>query len=301
MASGAPHPAVRERRRFLIAHNTYSGPSRRHALVDAVSGELEAAGALVERVATRGFAADRDMAASAAASGNFDAIVAAGGDGTLRSLAAGLIGSDVALGLIPLGTGNVMATEIGLPRGPARAIADVLLAGDAMAVRPGLGNGVPFMLMAGAGIDARILARLSLGLKRRIGQAAYAPATLAEIVRRPAEFGVVVDGVEHATTWCIITRVKHYGGSFVVAREQALAGEAFHAVMVRAASRMRLAQVIAAAAAGRLAASRDVTIVACKAARIVGDVAVQMDGEEAGTGPLDIAMAPGPVRLIVPK
>lgn len=301
MSSGAPRSASEGRRRFLVAHNVYSGPRRRHALVDAVIRELQAEGARVDRVATQGFAADRDMAARAMASGDYDALIAAGGDGTLRSLAAGVMGSDVALGLIPLGTGNVMATETGLPRASAKAIADVLLRGEPVAVRPGLGNGVPFMLMAGAGLDARILARLSMGLKRRIGKAAYVPATLAEIIRAPAEFGVVADGRQYPATWCIVTRAKHYGGSFVVAREQSLPADGFHAVIVRAMSRMRLAQVILAAATGRLAASPDVTIVPCRSARILGGVAVQMDGEEAGTGPLDIALAPQAVRLIVPK
>lgn len=287
------------RRRFLIAHNPTSGPRRRHGLVGEVAACLRARGASVEIVSTAGAEADRELARTAAASGRYDAIIAAGGDGTLRALAAGLVGSPVALGLVPLGTGNVMATELGLHRHAAR-LADGLLTAPARGVKPGLANGAPFMLMASAGVDARILARLDLGVKRRIGQLAYVPPTLAELGRRLDSFPVTLDGRETQCTWVIVSRVRFYGGRFVVAPDQRLGDDGFHAVLVRTTSRLGLARVLLAAAAGRLASCPLVEIRPCRTARIGGDVPVQVDGEEAGRAPLDIALGTQDVRLIVP-
>ncbi len=297
---GDARGAAPVRRRFLIAHNPTSGPKRRHGLVDLVAAELRAAGAEVEIRPTRGGVVDTDLARTVAASRRFDALVAAGGDGTLRALAAGLAGSGVALGLIPLGTGNVMATELGLSR-DARRLAATLRTGPVRDVRPGLANGAPFLLMASAGVDARILARLDLGLKRHTGQLAYLPPTLAELGRRLLPFPVTIDGAETQCTWAIVTRVRHYGGRFVVAPGQDMTGDGFHAVLVRTRSRLELARVLASAAAGRLASCPLVEIRPCRTARIGGDVPVQIDGEEAGRSPLDITLGPAPVRLIAPR
>lgn len=287
------------RRRFLVAHNPTSGPRRRHRLVADVVAALNARGAIVEIVATAGAAHDATLARKAAASGRYDAIVAAGGDGTLRALAAGLVGAALPLGLVPLGTGNVMARELGLRR-RAAALAETLVMAPARPVLPGLGNGAPFLLMASAGVDARILARLDLGLKRRAGQLAYLPPTLAELGRPLASFPVTVDGTEERCTWAIVTRVRHYGGRFVVAPGQDMTGDGFSAVLVRTRSRAELARVLLSAAAGRLASCPLVELRPCRSARIGGDVPVQIDGEEAGSSPLDIAMGAAPVRLILP-
>lgn len=296
-AGGAP---LAPRRRFLVVHNSFSGPRWRQPLVAEVIGELRARGAEVDRAGTHGFETDRAFAAKVAANASYDCLVAAGGDGTLRSLASGLIGRSLPIGLVPLGTGNVMAREIGLSWNAAE-IAATLLSGDVLPVRPGLANRQPFMLMAGAGVDARILGRLSVPLKRRIGQAAYTPATLAEVMRPLETFPVVVDGVESEASWAIVTRVGNYAGKFLIARHQELASDRFHAVLVRTKSRARLLGIVMEALTGRLKTARDIEVVPCTTARLGGTVAVQVDGEEAGCGPLDIEMAGAPVQLIVPR
>lgn len=292
-------PSSPSRSRFLIAHNPMSGPRSRHGILDHVAAALRAKGCTVKIVETAGAERDAELARNIAATGAFDCVVAAGGDGTLRALASGLVGSDLALGLIPLGTGNVMATELGLVR-RADWLAGMLLNAPAAPISPGLCNGVPFLLMVGAGVDARILSRLSLPLKRRIGQLAYVPATLAGVRFPVARFPVTVDGVETECSWAIITRVKHYGGRFVVAPRQDLARPAFHAVLVRTQSRIAITRVLASAAAGRLASCPLVEVRRCDHVSIGSAIPVQFDGEAAGRGPVEIAMSKQAVRLIVP-
>ena len=81
--------------------------------------------ALARRVGRRSRGVDiqgaRLAIRKAAESGRYDAVIAAGGDGTIRQVAATLIGTDMPLGIIPVGTGNVLAHEIGLARTPAVA------------------------------------------------------------------------------------------------------------------------------------------------------------------------------------
>src|SRR5689334_4068509 len=101
----------------------------------------------------------------------------------LSSLLPALLGRPVALGVIPLGTGNVWARELGLPLDPERAIV-AQLAGPARPVDVGRANGRPFLVIASAGFDAQIVNLVESGSKS-LGQIAYplAGASLAGVVR----------------------------------------------------------------------------------------------------------------------
>ena len=102
------------RHRFFVVHNPNAGTvARRH--FDRVIGLLKDAGASLECVHTSRHGEGMRAAADAALSARFDAVVAAGGDGTVHDVATGLLGTPVPLGIIPMGTANVFAREIGLP------------------------------------------------------------------------------------------------------------------------------------------------------------------------------------------
>lgn len=102
-------------------------------------------------------------------------VISAGGDGTLRDVAAALAGTNVPLGVLPGGTANVFAAEAGIPTDPESA-ARVLVSGRARPFDLGIlsvsGRGVRFLLFAGAGLDAAALHNTNPDLKRRAGPAA---------------------------------------------------------------------------------------------------------------------------------
>jgi diacylglycerol kinase (ATP) len=107
-----------------------------------------------------------------AAEHRFDLVVAGGGDGTVNEVANGLIGSDTALGILPLGTVNVLARELLIPfRIPQaiRTIAD----GNRACIDVGCANGRHFTLMAGFGFDAEVVANVLQPMKDWIGSSAY--------------------------------------------------------------------------------------------------------------------------------
>ena len=131
------------------------------------------------------------------------------GDGTTRSVAAELRGKDIPVGLLPLGTGNVMAAEIGLPR-RAESITDCLRRGTAIPVQGGTANDEPFFLMAGAGIDAQAVANLDMRLKRRIGKLAYVWPVLRAIFAPAPRITARLDGVPHRALWAVMCKSSRY-------------------------------------------------------------------------------------------
>jgi diacylglycerol kinase (ATP) len=108
-------------------------------------------------------------------------VVAAGGDGTVRAVAAALTGHGVAMGLIPMGTGNLLARNLDLPIGDTRELVQVALTGRDHAVDVGFlraqgttddGDHI-FLVMAGIGFDAAMVAGADNELKRKVGWFAY--------------------------------------------------------------------------------------------------------------------------------
>ena len=156
------------RRRFFLIDNPGAGISG-SPLVEDVVRPLAKGGASVTRAGAADMAAARLAVRMAAESGSYDAIVAAGGDGTIRNAAAALIATDMPLGIIPVGTGNVLAHEIGLAAHPDGDRAHAAR-GARRQVACAQANGEPFLLMVGAGFDARVVAALDQRLKSQARQ-----------------------------------------------------------------------------------------------------------------------------------
>src|SRR5205823_13024267 len=107
------------------------------------------------------------------AEADFEVDVAAGGDGTLNAVANGLAGTNRTLAALRLGTANVLAREIGLPRDPER-LAELIAAGPARPIWPGRVDSRLFLVMASSGFDAETVAAVNPRLKRRLGRLAFA-------------------------------------------------------------------------------------------------------------------------------
>lgn len=289
------------RRRLFIIHNAVAG-MRRRWLLRHVCRELEAAGAELTLVAADSLEMDVQLAADAAASGAYDAVVAAGGDSTVRGAGMGLCGSSTPLGIIPIGTGNVVAEEIRF-RGRPRTVARHLLCGRTVPVYGGRANGSYFFSMAGAGFDARVLRRLNTRWKRRIGKFAYTWPVLAELSRTPRLFNAIIDGKSYQCSWLIIAKTSRYGGPFRLTSRQSLEDDGFHAVVINACSRIELIGVLAAIALGRLENHHNVRIIRCQHAVIPQQtgVALQVDGELFGEAPLEVEPATQPMQMVFPS
>jgi len=134
--------------------------------------------------------------ASAALAGGYGRVLVAGGDGTVLEAVSVLVDCDAALALLPVGTGNQLAANLGVPR-RLRAALDVALAGQVRRIDVGMMDGQPFTIIAGAGFDAEVV-RPRSEIKKRLGYVAYVhAATAAAFAPRPSTLRITVDGEEH--------------------------------------------------------------------------------------------------------
>jgi diacylglycerol kinase family enzyme len=131
--------------------------------------------------------------AESAVAARVDLVLACGGDGTVTACAEGVIGSGVPMAIIPMGTGNLLARNIGLPMGLDEALAVALGLGQ-QSLDSGRVNGTMFVVMAGLGLDAHMLSGTSEPAKKRLGWLAYAISAARHLSDRPMRVTVSADG-----------------------------------------------------------------------------------------------------------
>lgn len=294
------------RRRFLLIFNTKAGLARTRT-VDAVVEALTHAGAAITRSKATSAEEARAEAADAARSGAYDAIIAAGGDGTVRQAAAAAAGTSCPVAPIMLGTGNVLAHELGLPRKPA-ALARMILDGPEVEIEMGLANGEPFLLMAGAGFDGRVIAALDHGLKQRLWKLAYVPPVLRALAAPPDRLAITCDGKPRDGAWAIVSNARCYGGNFVLAPSNSIRQPGLQAILFDGPGRAKRLSQLLSLGLGRLGTraakpASDVTMTPCTDVTIDAPhpVPVQIDGDDFGFTPLRVTTGGGRVRLIVAK
>ena len=129
---------------------------------------------------------------------SFDAVFTLGGDGTAMEVVGALVGSGMAIGILPGGTGNLVARALGTPLHVGRAVA-ALVAGERKTIDLGrLTDGRYFAFAAGIGIDATMVAATTASAKRRFGVAAYVGAAVqASLALERFTLRATVDGVTH--------------------------------------------------------------------------------------------------------
>ena len=283
-----PAAGARRRRRLLVALDLMRGVGLRPEVADT---------------ARRGHAVD--LAREAALQG-VPIVVAAGGDGTIAEVADGLAGSETALGVLPLGTANVLALELGIPRAPAQAAA-VLAMGRTALLHPGVaryadGRELLFVQMLGAGFDAAVVHGLSTPLKRVIGKGAYVWQTLREMPRYGfAPIRAQIDGRMEQAASVIVTKGRLYAGRFLLAPGADPRAEGFHVALFRDAGVPAAMRYGAALPLGLLPRLRGVEIRRAEAVRLEGGgIPVQADGDAAGCLPVSIDAAPRPMRIVLP-
>jgi diacylglycerol kinase family enzyme len=138
--------------------------------------------------------------ARAAAKAGVDLVIACGGDGTAASSAAGLAGSGIPLALIPLGTGNLLARNLGLLMDLGDALT-VALTGGNRQLDVGIANDSLFLTMAGLGLDAKMLDGASEPVKKRFGWAAYVVSALRHLRDRPMRVSLRTDAGRPVRRW----------------------------------------------------------------------------------------------------
>lgn len=301
-------PAIARFQQATLIYNPVAGKlSRQPDLIQKATDLLAPMAVEIRLRPTTGPETAGPMAAEAVAAGS-GLVLAAGGDGTINEVIQGLAGSNAALGILPAGTANVLAVETGIggdlinaaQRLPQFEEAHIALG---RLIRP---DAPPhyFAAMAGAGLDAQIVRRVSAGFKRKFGKVSYWIAGFGALGETLREFDVSFDGQTRRASFALISRVKNYGGDLEIARHASLLRDEFGIVLFEGASTFRYLKYFAGVLLNRLDGMSGVTVAHASTLDLTplngAPVHMQIDGEYAGLAPARIEIVPRALRLLVP-
>ena len=301
-------------RNAALIYNPLAGRRRRRRQRDLQRAVrlLAAYGLGVELIPTSGPGSATELTRRAVAAGR-DLIIVSGGDGTISEVVNGMAGSSVPLAVLPAGTGNALARELGLPWDVWRA-AEYIPRGIVRRIALGRaearGSSAPgsgaryFIAMAGAGADANIIYCLGQQTKLRWGMLSYWLEGLRQWARYDfREFDVEVNGQTLAATLLVVGRTRNYGGPVQITRGADLLGDDFEVAVFPRSPRPLYLLYLLAQFAGLL--ERFPRVCFLRATRVVarpraGRVYVHADGELAGELPMEFVVVPDALSLLVP-
>ena len=175
----------------LLVVNPRSGTRSKSGLEKLVGERLAPCGIAVEAVSTQRPGHAVELAAQAVASG-FDMVISAGGDGTVNEIASVLAHTSVALGILPLGSGNGLARSLGIPQDVGEALR-IIGQGHVIRSDRGIVNGKPFYCTFGVGFDAAVSEKFAT--EKRRGRITYVRNVINEFLKyRSQPYAISIDG-----------------------------------------------------------------------------------------------------------
>jgi diacylglycerol kinase family enzyme len=285
----------------IIIYNPAAGQRRVHRLWDVL--DVLAGNGIRVRLLETAYPGHATELAAAAAADGARLIVAAGGDGTIAEVAAGLAGSPAALGVIPLGTANVLAQELGLPFTP-REIASALAFRRTRRLWPGIATGATgtrlFVQMVGVGLDAQVVHHLPRWLKRCLGRTAYVAQTLREMLRysyRPIQLRI--DGAAAEAGSVVVSKGCFYAGHYLLATDARPSEPGFSVALFGGSGPASVLMYGAALTLNLLPRAPGMRFIRAKRVEILGIGPAQADGDPAGDAPLMVQDADSPIEVVV--
>jgi diacylglycerol kinase (ATP) len=309
-------------RRVALVDNPASGflSSRRGTTVQAALAALESAGIEVEHLTIDGPGSGAALAREAIGRG-CDSVIVCGGDGTVHEVMQCLVGTSIALGVVPMGTANALASNLGMAKNPDKAIRSLLTARQVQVpvgrISYRNGDGTDhwryFTVAAGVGADALLMARMDPGLKRRLGYLLYLVEAFRIWASHPfplfqVRFGGNGNGkparVEE-TSQLLAVRVRSFGGVLgTLVPGATLHNDKLSLLAFKTRSRYRYMRFLLAVVGQRHTFSRDVEMLQADSVECTPQngtrVYVEADGEVLGHLPVRIEVAPETLTLLIP-
>ena len=254
-------------------------------------------------VRTTSAAGDAKVLASKALDEEFEAIIAAGGDGTVNEVANGVAGSDVRFGILPVGTMNVFASELGIPNNLTAAW-KVIEDGFLRQLDLPVANNSHFVQLAGVGLDAEVVRLTTPESKKSLGPMSYL-LTLAQVaaVRPPTVFLDPVDSHRREGSFILVGNGRLYGGPFVLFKNARPDDGLLDVLVFKNQSHWDVVRYFQAVAFGSHTDLPDVEYFQTKAMNVhsSGPVPVELDGELADVLPCTFGFYPKKFTVIAPR
>lgn len=290
-----------ENRKFLIIHNPVSG-SRNKSRFTKVIQLLEKTGCQFTVKSTEYAGHGTELVRHALDSReDWSAIVGAGGDGTIAELANAMHDTQIPLGIIPMGTANVLAREVGIGVKLEKVVSTLATAAP-VGIYPGRIGDRRFLLMASAGFDSLAVSELRGKEKKKFGAFAYVlAAARASKQFKTLDLSIKVDGEVLRGASIIVSRSRLFGGAFVAAPKADLRNADLHILILRDKGIWAVIKYGIALLRNRIATLPSVHYIQTSGPvelNSLAHVPCQIDGDEGPVTPLTIHVEKSPLNLL---
>lgn len=235
---------------------------------------------------------------------NLSAIVAIGGDGTINEIVNGLHDKNIPIGIIPIGTGNLLAKELGIPRTLSKAC-QVIHKAKAFSMDIGYNCGRRFLLMAGIGIDAEVVRLMDTIRHGNITIVNYSRPIIRTLIDYAfPRISVVVDGrmIENDARFVFIGNGRGYFGPIKFTYLARVNDGNFDICIMKGRHRFHIPKYIIGAFTRTLRSFSDVIYLAGKEVIVTSNskACYQLDGDPGGVLPASFHLIPNAVRFLIP-
>ena len=249
------------------------------------------------------FESTSDLAEAVRATG-LPLVIVGGGDGTLSAVVQHFEGTGRVLGVMPFGTGNSFARDLGIPIDVHEA-AKVIAGGRTVQVDIGVANGKRFLNVATLGVSTLIARELDSGLKKVSSTAAYFLALVRALQKvKPFDAALTIDGEAHKfrTLQIVVGNGRFHAGSLLVAEDAALTGGRLHIYAVTGTNKRDLLKLALRARSGKQKELQEVVTFAAKTAHLetTPSRSVTLDGEVATQSPVEFSVKVKALKVAVP-
>ena len=234
----------------------------------------------------------------------FRRIVAAGGDGTVNQVANGIGVSNAVLGILPIGTVNVFAMELGLPSNDLQLCRDVIEARNIRLVDLPSANEKYFVQLGGVGLDAQAVKETSFAFKRSLGPLSYLISAAQIAARQPPNLFIESENAPaREGSFVLIGNGRLYGGPFPFFKQAVIDDGLLDVVVFKRLGYLEIIKYLHDVVFSSDIRVPEIEYFKTRRLRVSSeqDVPVELDGELAGNCPVDFQMHEKALRVLVPR
>ena len=248
-------------------------------------------------------AGEAEALARRAVEEGFGRIVAGGGDGTVNHVANGIAGSNAALGILPMGTVNVFAMELGLPSDDLALCWDIIEAGKMRLVDLPSANGKCFVQLGGIGLDAQAVKETTLAFKRSLGPLSYLISAAHIAARQAPKLFIESENASvREGSFVLVGNGRLYGGPFPFFKQAIIDDGLLDVVVFKRLGYLEIIKYLHDVVFSSDIRVPEVDYFQTRHLRVTSeqDVPLELDGELAGNCPVDFQMHEKALRVLAP-